>query len=245
MKVFRVSTLVAFSLAVASGAGLFVISQRVQRAEHHLAALEKDKAGEEDSIRVLRAEWDYLNRPDRLEALAHDGVLGGWQVPATYDDGRLLREATHAQGLEGILSKRRTARYECGVRSRAWLKFPHRFRASYVVGGWRPQVDTADRLAALLVGEPTAEGLLYRGRVGSGITGRHSQLLRELLTARASSPFADEVPREDLPGTRWTEPLIVVEVETHGIGTGLASGGRLRQPSYQGVRADLTPEDLL
>jgi hypothetical protein len=71
MKVFRVSTLVAFSLAVASGAGLFVISQRVQRAEHHLAALEKDKAGEADSIRVLRAEWDYLNRPDRLEALAH------------------------------------------------------------------------------------------------------------------------------------------------------------------------------
>jgi bifunctional non-homologous end joining protein LigD len=187
----------------------------------------------------------WTERRAWLEALAHDGVLGGWQVPATYDDGRLLREATHAQGLEGILSKRRTARYECGVRSRAWLKFPHRFRASYVVGGWRPQVDTADRLAALLVGEPTAEGLLYRGRVGSGITGRHSQLLRELLTARASSPFADEVPREDLPGTRWTEPLIVVEVETHGIGTGLASGGRLRQPSYQGVRADLTPEDLL
>lgn len=186
----------------------------------------------------------WTERRARLEALDAEGALGGWQVPLTYDDGALLHQATLAQGLEGIVSKRRTARYEPGVRSRAWLKFPHRFRASYVIGGWRPQEGTTDRLAALLVGEPTAQGLLYRGRVGSGITGRHSPALRELLTERADSPFADEVPREDVSGTRWVEPLVVVEVETHGVGTGLASGARLRQPSYQGVRTDLAPEDL-
>jgi len=190
----------------------------------------------------------WTERRLRLEALAEEGGLGSWQVPGTYADGRLLHEATLAQGLEGIVSKRRDAHYLPGVRSRAWLKFPHRFRASYVVGGWRPQEGTSSdqgRLAALLVGEPTPAGLLYRGRVGSGITGKHSQLLRELLTPAGSSPFADEVPREDLSGTNWTEPLVVVEVETHGVGTGLASGGRLRQPSYQGVRSDLAPEDLL
>ncbi len=70
MKLLRVSTLIAFACAVASGTGLFVISQRVQRAEHHLAALQDSKAKEQDSIHVLRAEWDYLNRPDRLEALS-------------------------------------------------------------------------------------------------------------------------------------------------------------------------------
>lgn len=186
----------------------------------------------------------WTERRARLEALSQEGALGSWQVPGVYDDGRLLHGATLAQGLEGIVSKRRTARYEAGVRSRAWLKFPHRFRGSYVVGGWRPQEGTADRLAALLVGEPTAQGLLYRGRVGSGITGRHSAQLRDLLTERGSSPFADEVPREDIRGTRWVEPLVVVEVETHGAGTGLASGGRLRQPSYQGLRTDLSPQDL-
>ena len=42
--------------------------------------------------------------------------------------------------------------------------------ASFVVGGWRPQDGYVGRhLAALLVGELTADGLLYRGRVGSGI----------------------------------------------------------------------------
>jgi bifunctional non-homologous end joining protein LigD len=187
----------------------------------------------------------WTERRARLEELAERGALGGWQVPAVYDDGALLHQATLSQGLEGIVSKRRAARYEPGVRSRAWLKFPHRFRGSYVVGGWRPQEGTTDRLAALLVGEMTPDGLLYRGRVGSGITGRDSVLLRELLEPRPDSPFADEVPREDLRGTMWCEPRLVVEVETHGVGTGLAAGSRLRQPSFQGVRADLTPEELV
>jgi len=110
-----------------------------------------------------------------------------------------------------------------------------------VVGGWRPQEGTSDRLAALLVGETTPEGLLYRGRVGSGIGGKQSRLLTEALAGHevAASPFADEVPRVDATGTHWIEPFLVVDVDTHGRGH-----QRLRQPSYRGVRTDLTPEDL-
>ena len=110
-----------------------------------------------------------------------------------------------------------------------------------MVGGWRPQVGTSDRLAALLVGEPTPEGLAFRGRVGSGIGPKQSRALAELLGSlvRTSSPFADEVPRVDADGTVWVEPVVVVDVDTHGVGY-----ERLRQPSYQGVRADLSPEDL-
>ena len=113
---------------------------------------------------------------------------------------------------------------------------------SYVVGGWRPQEGTVDRLAALLVGEPTADGLLYRGRVGSGIGARQSRQLTELLEPllRAASPFDDEVPRVDALGTRWVDPVVVVDVDTHHT----SRAQRLRQPSYQGVRSDLAPEDL-
>jgi bifunctional non-homologous end joining protein LigD len=35
-------------------------------------------------------------------------VDGHWQVPATYDDGAMLLEATEGAGLEGIVSKKRT-----------------------------------------------------------------------------------------------------------------------------------------
>ncbi|XBB68174.1 non-homologous end-joining DNA ligase [Nocardioides sp. WV_118_6] len=178
-------------------------------------------------------------RRRRLAGL--DLAAAGWQVPAEYDDGPMLHDATRAQGLEGIVSKRRDSAYRPGERSHHWLKLAHRHRGSYVIGGWRPQVGTSERLAAVLVGEPTADGLHYRGRVGSGIGPKQSRALAELLAplTRTATPFVGEVPREDAAGTTWVEPVVVIDVDTHGVGY-----ERLRQPSYQGVRADLTAEDL-
>jgi len=186
---------------------------------------------------------DLTQQPleERRTALAGLGLDGSWQVPSSYDDGGMLFDATLQQGLEGIVSKRRTSTYRPGERSAHWLKFAHRHRLSYVVGGWRPQEGTSDRLAALLVGEPTPDGLLYRGRVGSGIGPKQSAVLTELVASlgRADSPFADEVPRADTQGTRWLDPILVVDIDTHGRGY-----DRLRQPSFQGVRTDLNAEDL-
>jgi bifunctional non-homologous end joining protein LigD len=184
-----------------------------------------------------------VERRALLTGLVDDGVVAGtWQVSPAYDDGAMLFDATCQQGLEGIVSKRLTSRYEFGQRSPHWLKFPHRRRSSYVVGGWRLETDSTNRLGALLVGEPTADGLVYRGRVGSGIAGARGPALRELLEplTRTDSPFVDEVPRVDALDTRWVEPTVVVDVEA----LGLSSQQRLRQPSYRGVRPDLSPEDL-
>ena len=194
---------------------------------------------------LLRLDGDDLTaRPlaERRDLLAGLGLADSkWQVPASYDDGAMLWDATLQQGLEGVVSKRLTSRYRFDTRSKDWLKRAHRHRGSFLVGGWRPQVDTTDRLAAVLVGEPTADGLMYRGRVGSGLTGATSRLLQEMLSPlhAATSPFADEVPRVDAQGTTWVEPVVVVDIDTHGLGY-----DRLRQPSFQGVRSDLTPEDL-
>jgi bifunctional non-homologous end joining protein LigD len=165
-----------------------------------------------------------------------------WQTPPVYDDGQMLFDATYQQALEGIVSKRLSSRYHPGRRSKDWLKFAHRRRESYVVGGWRPETDSRDRLGAVLLGEPTAEGLRYRGRVGSGIAGRKAAVLREVLAGltRSASPFADAVPKVDALGTTWVEPVLVVDVES----LGPSAQGRVRQPSYVGVRSDLTPEDL-
>lgn len=187
---------------------------------------------------------DLTGRPlEERRALLEELPLGDstWQVPAAYDDGDMLFDATLQQGLEGVVSKRRTSRYRFDQRSEDWRKLAHRHRGSFVVGGWRPQVGTPDRLAALLVGEMTPDGLRYRGRVGSGIAGATSSRLAALLAPLAAdaSPFADEVPRVDAAGTFWVEPRVVVDVDTHGLGH-----ERLRQPSFQGVRDDLSPEDL-
>jgi bifunctional non-homologous end joining protein LigD len=164
-------------------------------------------------------------------------------VPAAYDDGDTLLDAAGQQGLEGIVSKRWTSAYHPGRRSRDWLKFPIRPTGSFVVGGYRHETDSDHRLGAVLVGEPTADGLVFRGRVGSGIAGKAGQRLGDLLRplARDTSPFGTALPRVDTLGTVWVEPEIVVDIQYLVV----TRDGRLRQPAYRGVRTDLDVADLI
>ena len=50
--------------------GMFQIKLAVQPAEDEFARLSRDLLASEEAIHVLRAEWSYLNRPDRLARLA-------------------------------------------------------------------------------------------------------------------------------------------------------------------------------
>jgi bifunctional non-homologous end joining protein LigD len=169
---------------------------------------------------------------------------GPWQVPPSYTDGAALAAATLEQGLEGVVSKRLGSRYQPGRRSRDWVKAPHRTTGTVVVGGWRPLTGSTRQLGALLVGLPDAQGrLVFVGRVGSGLSGAVAADLAARLAphARDTSPFDEPLPRADAVGTSWVEPLVCVDVRHLGHG----AGGRLRQPVVRGVRADLTPDDLL
>ncbi|MGZ5416870.1 MAG: non-homologous end-joining DNA ligase [Nocardioides sp.] len=196
-----------------------------------------------DLLRLDDSDLTELPLTERREWLEGLGLTDvHWQVPPTYDDGAMLMQATAQQGLEGVVSKKRSSRYAPGRRTPDWLKFPHRDTTSYVVGGWRLETDARTRLGAVLVGEVTSEGLRYRGRVGSGIAGKAGQRLLDLLCPLEAdgSPFCDDVPKVDAQGTRWVRPEVVVDVAALGITT----AGRLRQPSFIGVRKDLTPEAL-
>lgn len=66
------SIFLAVTLAVMAGTALFRVSQQVQTAEERQESLVQAVASEKEAIRVLNAEWDYLNRPDRLEALSQE-----------------------------------------------------------------------------------------------------------------------------------------------------------------------------
>jgi cell division protein FtsL len=71
MKFFvKFSSMMVLTLAAVAGFGLFWVSQQVQEAERDARALNSVITQEQEAIRVLTAEWDYLNRPDRLEELA-------------------------------------------------------------------------------------------------------------------------------------------------------------------------------
>ncbi len=72
MRRFKVklSTIATFVLATALGAALFWVSQQVQLLEREQRGINEQISSEQEGMRVLNAEWDYLNRPDRIEALA-------------------------------------------------------------------------------------------------------------------------------------------------------------------------------
>jgi bifunctional non-homologous end joining protein LigD len=112
-----------------------------------------------------------------------------------------------------------------------------------VVGGWRPETGSRDRIGALLVGVPDERGgLAFAGRVGSGISHRQAlDLSRELGRLPADrSPFSTPVPDVDAAGATWCQPGVVVEVRH----TGWTAAGRLRQPVFRGIRSDLSPSEV-
>jgi len=198
-----------------------------------------------DLLRLYGSDLTSQPLSGRRELLERLDLSGRhWQVPPVYDDGHELFAATLEQGLEGVVSKRRSAPYLPGRRSTDWLKSPHRSTISAVVGGWRPEkTNDSGRLGAVLLGVPDgAGGWRFVGRMGSGIAGRAAVQLAEALElhARADSPFSDEVPRLDRAGVTWVDPVVVVEARTLEV----TRDGRLRQPAYLGMRTDLTPEDL-
>lgn len=197
-----------------------------------------------DVLRVAGTE--VTGRPLRVRRELLEGAgLGSRfvQIPPVFEDGEVLAQATAEQGLEGIVAKRWDSVYAPGRRSEDWRKIVHRRTDSFVVGGWRYENQGKDRLGALLIGTPTPAGLMFNGRIGSGLAGQAGAALLPRLreSAQDTSPFVNEVPEADRVGTQWVRPEIVVDLEFHGI----SEGGRLRQPSWKGVRADLTLEELL
>ncbi len=184
----------------------------------------------------------WSERRATLERLELSGPR--WHTPQVFTEGAALLAATREQGLEGIVSKRVDSPYRPGVRSPDWLKLPHRLTRSVVIGGWRPESGSSDgeRLGSVLVGVPGEGGLHFVGRVGAGLAGRSGAALRERLRPLESgeSPFAEPVPAEDAACVVWVRPVRVADVES----LGLSSGGRLRQPSWKGLRPDLAPGDL-
>ena len=164
-------------------------------------------------------------------------------VPDSFADGPGLFASTLAQGLEGVVAKRTDSRYEAGVRSANWVKIPHRRTRSYVIGGWKHSPSRSRGLASLLVGTPTADGLLvYDGAAGSGLSELEIRTLLTVLTEirQDTRPFHWSVALPDEATVTWTEPILVVDVEH----LGRTGGAMLRQPTVVRLRPDLSYDDV-
>lgn len=66
----RLAPLFWIVLVLLAGGTLMKISYQVDAKERQLRKMTAQLTAHQDSIRVLRAEWAYLNQPQRLEKLS-------------------------------------------------------------------------------------------------------------------------------------------------------------------------------
>lgn len=69
--------------------------------------------------------------------------------------------AVRAQGLEGVVAKRRDSRYQPGKRTGAWVKLRIGGRQEFVIGGYVPHANNFD---SLIVGYYDARRLMSARR---------------------------------------------------------------------------------
>ena len=133
-----------------------------------------------------------------------------WQVPEVYDDGPQLLAATLEQGLEGIVSKRRSAPYCPGAARRLAQDRPPDHpvgrRRRLAPGGRHDRAGSAPCSSAC----PTAAaaGGMPAGWARASPAPRGDALAQRLrpLHRDRTRPSSTRCPRIDANGTTWVEP---------------------------------------
>jgi bifunctional non-homologous end joining protein LigD len=164
-------------------------------------------------------------------------------VPISYvaEAGEALFEEACRSGWEGIIAKRIDSRYE-SRRSPHWLKMKCVSRQEFVVGGFTDPKGSRQGMGALLLGYFDAGALVYAGLVGTGFSADMlAELERRLKSLELpATPFQRGAP-DRKKGVHWVQPSLVVEVAF----SEWTRDGRLRHPSFLGVRTDKLPHQVV
>jgi bifunctional non-homologous end joining protein LigD len=193
-----------------------------------------------DGRSLLRAR--YQDRRKLLETLSSAGDL---IVPELLPgDGAEALEYSGKHGWEGVIAKRRDSSYQPGRRSASWVKDKHWNTQEVVIGGWKAgEGGRTSGIGSLLMGIPSAGGLHFAGRVGTGFTERDLTNLKKTLAPLHTdhSPFDASLPARDAKGVTFVEPVLVGEVRY----SEWTPDDRLRQSSWRGLRPDKKPTEVV
>ena len=208
-------------------------------AGHNLAFITFDllRDGDED-VRPL----PLRDRRARLEALMKNSRDTRLRVSEqATGDGRDMHARAKRIGWEGLVAKSADSTYQSGRRSPEWRKLKLVRQQSAVIAGWTEPRGSRPFFGALLLGVYDQAGLFhYIGHTGAGFTdaelGRVWKALQALRTK--ASPFV-VTPRTN-ERAHWVKPRLVAEVKF----TEWTADGKLRHPTYLGLRDDLKPASV-
>jgi len=177
-----------------------------------------------------------IKRKERLRALM---VAKGVSDFLIYSDhvvgsGPEFYAKASAAHLEGIMSKRADSPYRSG-RGKDWRKIKCLQAQEFVIGGYSKSEVRGKPFSSLLLGIYDGGTLVYAGKVGTGFNAADFRNLAKRFKPlqRKTSPFA-AVPAAERKDAVWLEPELVCAVHY----TEWTRDGRLRHPSFQGLRED-------
>jgi bifunctional non-homologous end joining protein LigD len=183
----------------------------------------------------LRKE-PLIKRKERLRELMAAKGVSDFLI---YSDhvvglGPEFYEKASAAHLEGIMSKRVDAPYRSG-RGKDWRKIKCLHAQEFVIGGYARSEVRGKPFSSLLLGTYDGGTLVYAGKVGTGFNAADFKNLAKRFKplTRKTSPFA-EVPAAERKDAVWLDPELVCAVHF----TEWTRDGRLRHPSFQGLRED-------
>jgi len=200
----------------------------------------RDVTGEPLSLRRELLDREILPR-------LHEPIRASAVLDATLPD---LIHAVKAQGLEGLVAKRKNSRYESGQRSGAWQKMRVNQGQEFVIGGYTRAPRAFD---ALIFGYYQDGQLLYVARTRNGFT----PASRDQLCKQFKGLETPKCPFVNLPETRsgrwgqgltaekmaecvWLTPLLVGQFEF----LEWTPDDHLRHSRFVGLRPDKKPTDV-
>ena len=207
-------------------------------------------------VMVLAGKDLMSEHLEKRHKLLETKVLAKLKEPCRYTgslDARLsdLIASVKAQGLEGLVAKRKDSRYEAGMRSGAWQKMRVNRGQEFVIGGYTHGTKTFD---ALVFGVYRKGKLIYVARTRNGFT----PATRVALFKKFKALEIDTCPFVNLPEPRggrwgqgltkakmaeciWLKPVLVAQIEF----VEWTPDGHLRHSRFLGLREDKKAKDVV
>jgi DNA ligase D-like protein (predicted ligase) len=172
---------------------------------------------------------DVMGEPlVKRRELLEEHVLPNLAEPIRYSpvlEAKLedLIRSVKAQGLEGLVAKRRNSKYEPGQRSGAWQKMRVNQGQEFVIAGYTPSPKNFD---ALIIGYYEGSKLMYAARTRNGFTpASRAELFKKLKPLEISGcPFANLPEKKagrwgagltaaKMAECRWLKPQLIGQFE--------------------------------
>lgn len=170
---------------------------------------------------LLEGLWRELPKPDILE------------LSEVLDESDHILDKACELNWEGVVAKRLSSIYHT-FRHKSWVKVKCNSREEFIVIGLTEPKGKRTHFGAILIAEKTGEGLVYRGRVGTGYEDEDLKSLYETFkkVQVKSPPPVKNLDRSDV--IMWLKPFYYAEVDY----SEKTRYGFLRHPVFCGLRQD-------